>query len=72
MKNVGIVLIIVGAVMTVFTGFNILTKKKVLDLGSVEITSTEKTPVYWSPVTGVVIILIGGLLVLANKKNLSK
>lgn len=72
MKNIGIGLIIIGVLMTTFTGFNILTEKKVVDIGSLEITRTEKTPVYWSPVTGLVIIVIGGLLILANKKNLSK
>jgi hypothetical protein len=34
MKNLGITLLIAGIIMTVFTGFNIITKKKVVDLGA--------------------------------------
>ena len=62
MKNIGIVLIVIGAIMTVITGFNVVTKKKVVDLGAVEISKEEKTPIYWSPVLGGV-LLIGGIAV---------
>mgnify|MGYP007080230998 FL=1 len=55
--------------MTVFTGFNIITKKKVLDVGSVEINREEKTPIYWSPVTGLVLIGVGGILIFAGRKK---
>jgi len=69
MKNLGIVIIVIGILMTVFTGFNILTRKKVVDLGSVEINKTEKTPVYWSPVTGLVLIVAGGLVLIGGRKK---
>lgn len=68
MKNLGIVLIVIGLVMTVITGFNIVTKKKVVDLGPVEINKEEKTPIYWSPITGG-IILVGGIVVLAASRK---
>ncbi len=69
MKNLAIALIAIGILMTVFTGFNVFTKKKVVDIGSVEINRTEKTPIYWSPITGLVIIGIGGLLLVASRKK---
>lgn len=56
--------------MTTLTGFNIITKKKVVDLGSVEINKEEKTPVYWSPITGGVLIVVGLVLVVAGNKKL--
>jgi len=56
--------------MTTLTGFNIITKKKVADLGSVEITKEEKHPVYWSPITGGVLIVVGLVLVIAGKKKI--
>ncbi len=70
MKNIGIALIVIGVVMTAFTGFNIVTKKKVVDLGAVEITSDKKTPIYWSPITGVVLAVSGLLLILASRKRI--
>ena len=56
--------------MTVFTGFNLITKKEVADIGPIEINKTEKTPIYCSPVTGD-IILVAGIIVLATSKRQS-
>ena len=70
MKNLGIILLVVGGIMTFFTGFNIVTKKKVVDIGPIEINSTEKTPIYWSPITGGILAAAGlVILVLAKKKG---
>lgn len=71
MKSLGIALLVIGITMTVFTGFNIVTRKKVVDLGAVEITSQEKTPIYWSPVTGGVLAVAGVVLLLFGKKRMS-
>jgi hypothetical protein len=69
MKNLGIVIVVIGILMTVFTGFNVFTKKKVVDLGEVEINKTEKTPIYWSPIAGLVLIGIGGIVLVAGRKK---
>jgi hypothetical protein len=69
MKNFAILLIVVGGIMTVFTGFNVITKKKVVDLGAVEINKQEKTPIYWSPVTGIIILAVGAILLVTSKKS---
>lgn len=70
MRSFGVIAIVLGIVMTTLTGFNIITKKKVADLGSVEITREEKTPVYWSPITGGVLIVVGLVLVVMGKKKI--
>lgn len=70
MKSFGAIIIVLGILMTTLTGFNIITKKKVADLGSVEITKNEKTPVYWSPITGGVLIVVGLVLVIAGRKKI--
>lgn len=69
MRNLGIVILVIGILMTVFTGFNIITKEKVVDLGSVEINKEEKNPVYWSPLTGALLIAVGGVVLLASRKR---
>ena len=69
MRNLGIVLIIIGILMTIFTGFNLITKKEVVDLGAIEINRTEKTPIYWSPVTGLIIAAVGGLILFTSRKK---
>ena len=68
MRTLAIILIVVGGIMTIFTGFNLVTKKDVADTGPVEINKTEKTPIVWSPILGG-IILIAGIVVLVTSKR---
>lgn len=68
MKTLGIILIVLGAIMTIFTGFNLVTKKDVAEIGPVEIQTEEKTPIYWSPVTGA-ILLVAGVIILATTRR---
>ena len=69
MKTLGIILLIAGGIMTFFTGFNVVTKKKVVDLGPIEINKQEKTPIYWSPITGGILAAAGLLIFLVGKKK---
>lgn len=68
-KNAGIVLIVVGILMSLFTGFDLITRKEVVDLGSIEINRTEKTPIYWSPVAGLILIGLGSLVLFSIRKQ---
>lgn len=70
MKTLGIILLVVGGIMTVFTGFNLITKEKVVDIGPLEINKEEKTPIYWSPITGGILAAAGlVILVMAKRKG---
>lgn len=71
MKTLGIALLVIGLVMTVFTSINLVTEKKVVDLGEIEISKKEKTPIYWSPITGGVLAVAGILILLLNNKKVS-
>ena len=42
MKTFGIILLVIGLIMTVFTGFTMVTKKNVVDVGPLEINKEEK------------------------------
>ncbi|HET6543038.1 MAG TPA: hypothetical protein VFG46_21275 [Chryseolinea sp.] len=70
MKTLGIVVLALGIIMTIFTGFNIITREKVVDVGPLEINKTEKTPVYWSPVTGGILIIAGAIILVAGRKGI--
>jgi hypothetical protein len=71
MKTAGIVFLILGVTMTIFTGFNVVTKKEVVDIGSLEINKTEETPIYWSPITGGILAVVGVVLLVTSKKKRS-
>ena len=69
MKTFGIILLVAGIIMTVFTGFTVITRKEVVDLGNIEIDKKEKTPIYWSPITGGVMMAAGVVILLIGVKE---
>jgi hypothetical protein len=60
MKQTGIIILVVGALITAFAGFNFVTKKKVVDIGKLEITKDENHLLDWSPMIGIAVMVIGG------------
>jgi uncharacterized membrane protein YidH (DUF202 family) len=69
MKNLGIILVVVGILMTMYSGFNYVTKEKVVDLGPIEITKDNQHAVVWQPYVGIAAIIIGGVLFLVSRKS---
>lgn len=69
MKKLGIALIIIGLLLTVFTGFGFLTKEKVVDIGRLEITKNEPHRVKWPPYVGVGIMIAGSVILLMGAKK---
>lgn len=67
-KVLGIVLIAIGIVMLVYTGFKYNTKEKVVDLGSIEINTTQSHTLHWPPVAGFVFIAVGVGAIVLNRK----
>lgn len=68
MKTIGFVLIGLGIIMMIYTGFNYVTKEKVVDLGPIQINAEKNHPVQWSPIVGLVLI-VGGIVVVAVDKK---
>jgi hypothetical protein len=62
MKKFSIVVFLAGLTLTIFTTITFFTKEKVVDLGKIEITREEPQRFTWSPVTGIAIMGIGGIL----------
>jgi uncharacterized membrane protein YidH (DUF202 family) len=72
MKTAGIIILIVGLLMTIYTGFTYVTKEKVVDLGELEITKDNHHTVNWQPYAGIGMMVIGGVvLILGRKKSLT-
>jgi hypothetical protein len=68
MKTLGIVLAAIGLMMMIYTGFNYVTKEKVVDIGPIEINKETNHPVQWSPIVGAV-LLVGGIVIIVTGKN---
>ncbi len=69
MKNTGIVLIVIGAIALLYTGFTFTTKEKVVDLGPLEITKEKTHTVNWPPIIGGVLLAGGIILLVVDKKS---
>lgn len=67
-RTVGIVLIIVGAAMLIWTGFTYTKKEKVVDAGPLQVSVDKKKSVNWPPYAGG-ILLLGGVIIVATAKK---
>jgi hypothetical protein len=67
-RTLGIIILILGILMVAYTGFNYVTKDKVLDVGKLEVNKERSHPVRWSPIVGV-ILMAGGITILATNKR---
>ncbi|WDF56930.1 hypothetical protein [Mucilaginibacter sp. KACC 22063] len=67
-KTVGLVLIIAGVVMLIWTGFTYTKKEKVIDAGPLQVSADKQHTVAWPPYLGG-ILLIGGIIIFATSKN---
>jgi len=69
MKKVAIVIILIGLALTIFTTVTYFTREKVVDIGKVEITRNKPHSLKWSPLIGIAVMGIGGVMYWAfNKK----
>ena len=68
MKNIGIVLIVLGSIMMAVTGFNYVTRERVVTIGDLKIDANETHHVEWPPILGGV-LLAAGLVVILFGKN---
>jgi uncharacterized membrane protein len=68
MKTLGIVFVILGAVMLIWTGFTYTKKEKLIDAGPIQVSADREKTVNWPPYAGGV-LLIGGIALVALAKK---
>lgn len=69
MKLAGIVLIVLGALALAYQGIRYTTQEKLIDLGPLKVTSTEKKTIPLPPIVGGVAIVAGIAMVFADKRK---
>jgi uncharacterized membrane protein len=69
MKIAGIVIMILGLIMTLYTGFTYVTKEKVVELGDLKVTRDDEHTVNWKPYVGIGVMVIGGVVIIVGKKK---
>jgi hypothetical protein len=69
MKTAGIIILIAGLLMTLYTGFTYVTKEKVLDVAGLELTRDDHHSISWQPYVGIATMVVGGVVLLASRKK---
>jgi uncharacterized membrane protein YidH (DUF202 family) len=69
MKIFGIILIVVGILMLIFTGINFQTEKKVIDIGPIQVDKKENRQIGWPVYAGAVICVAGIFVVAAGRRK---
>jgi uncharacterized membrane protein YidH (DUF202 family) len=69
-RTIGIVLLIVGIAMVIWGGFTYTKKEKIVDAGPIQISADRQKTVNWPPYAGV-ILMIGGIVLIATAKKSS-
>ncbi|WP_320814202.1 hypothetical protein [Flavobacterium sp.] len=70
-KTLGILLVVIGIIMILYTGFNYITTEEVVDLGPIQLNVKKSHPVQWSPIVGAILLVGGVFVMISNKKNRS-
>lgn len=69
MKKAGIIILVIGIIITCTTGFSFLTKEKVVDIGNIQISADKKHTIVWPPILGLVIVAAGtGVIFFSSRK----
>ena len=69
MKKVGIIIVILGLALTIFTAITFFTREKVVDIGSLKITANKPHHLSWSPLIGIAVMGVGGVVILISSKK---
>ncbi len=69
MKVVGIIIIVLGLLLTIFTGVSFRTEETLVEVGEFELTQEEEHEVNFYPWIGVAAMVVGGVIVFAGRKK---
>jgi len=68
-KSVGLVLIVLGAILLIWTGFTYTKKEKIVDAGPIQISADKQKSVNWPPYAGGIVLLAGVVILVTSKKS---
>lgn len=69
MKKVGIILMIVGLALTIFTAVTYFTRERVVDIGGLKISANVPHHLNWSPLVGIGVIVGGAVILLLARRK---
>ncbi|GGE65134.1 hypothetical protein EV200_106150 [Pedobacter psychrotolerans] len=68
-RTVGLILIVAGIAMLIWTGFSYTKKEKIVDAGPIQISADRQKSVAWPPYVGGIILVAGVFVFVASKRK---
>ncbi|WP_158798032.1 hypothetical protein [Pedobacter sp. L105] len=68
-KSVGLILIVIGAILLIWTGFTYNKKEKIIDAGPIQVSADRQKTVNWPPYAGGIVLLAGVVIFVSAKKS---
>jgi hypothetical protein len=69
MKKAGLIILVLGVLIILLTGFNPETEEKTVETGDLEITAEKTIKANWSPMIGVAVMTVGGIIFILGGKE---
>lgn len=69
MKELGITLVIIGIIITIFSEINFQREEEVAEIGDYEITRQEEKSVTWPRWVGGGVVVVGVVILLVGRKR---
>jgi threonine/homoserine/homoserine lactone efflux protein len=68
-RTIGTILMIIGVVLLIWTGFTYTKKEKIIDAGPIQVSADREKSVNWPPYAGAIVLVVGAVLFISNKKG---
>ncbi|MBS9525045.1 hypothetical protein KIH41_10690 [Litoribacter ruber] len=70
MKVFGMILVVLGIIMLIITGFSYTTEETIIDAGPLNVTAEQEETINWPPYVGGIALITGVvLLAMSRDKN---
>lgn len=69
MKKIGYALLLIGLLLTIFTTVTYFSRERVAKIGNVNITAKKRHNLKWTPLLGIAVMAVGGVIVWQSPKN---
>lgn len=69
MKPAGIVILILGLLMTLYSGVTYVTRETVVDMGPLHVTTDNQHTMNWQPFVGIGLMVVGGATLFLGRKG---
>lgn len=69
MKLAGIIFVVLGALALAYQGIRYTTREKLIDIGPLKVTASERKSIPLPPIVGGIALVAGVALILADRKS---